>query len=342
MKKAFITFALVAAVVVPAFADNANALRPGPVWGHLSDWSSLYRDGVAYRDALPAIGDEGRALAYVNQFYDANTGEVLWTPGDDELTVLEYDFVIPGGDCYEFDFSTYYSTGVMQYVQVTDNTGGIIPTGNTYTLYFVAGEDGGKVDIWRDTSPDWNTYGGSQAAWTAGPAAWDDNPGSSDDYPLASDVLADGTTADPDATLWLTGTYADLFADLNNDGKRQSTEPILAWFDQNENGIFEEGTDLVAVYQIYSWAPGGTGTAYAYVDFTGGSFLNSIQPDALGDGYDLSLTVDLHPSRYGSRGLWGTRSSDPTYMEVIPEPSTLGLLGTGLVGLVGFIRRKRA
>lgn len=342
MKQAFIALVLIVAVAAPVLADNANGLRPGPVWGHLSDWSSLYRSGVPYRDALPAIGDEGRALAYVNQFYDANTGQVLWTPGDDELTVLEYDFVIPGGDCYQFDFATYYSSGVMQYVQVSDNTGGIIPTGGTYTLYFVPGEEGGRIDIWRDTTPDWNTYPVGQPAWSAGPTAWVDNIGTYDDYPLASDVMADGTTADPSASLWLTGTYADLFADLNNDGRRQGAEPILAWFDQNENGIYEEGTDLVAVYQIYAWAPGGTGTAYAYVDFTGGSFLGSIDQDALGDGYDLSLTVDLHPSRYGSRGTWGTRSSDPTYMEVIPEPSTLGLLGTGLVGLVGFIRRKRA
>lgn len=352
MKKAFFALVLVLVVVAPlALADNANNIPAGPVWGHLSDWSSLYRlsptsgQMLPYRDALPAIGDEGRAVVYVNQFYNADTGDIYWSPGQDELTGLEYDFVIPGGDAYRFNFIT----GV--YDKVNTGGGGIIPEGppGQFSLYFVAGANGGKIDIYRDTTPDFNTLPNPTPpptllpAWRAGPTAWVDNPGATpDDYPLMSDVAADGVTPDPNASMWLTGTYAPLFADLNFDGKRQAGEPDLVWFDQDGDGVFTAGTDLTGVYQISSWTPGGVGSARAWIDFTGGSFIGAIKQDSLGQGIDLSLTVDLDPVAYGSRGLWGTRSSDPTYMEVIPEPSTLGLLGTSLVGLIGFIRRKRA
>ncbi len=43
----------------------------------------------------------------------------------------------------------------------------------------------------------------------------------------------------------------------------------------------------------------------------------------------------------GSGSGYGTYYWDETNFEVIPEPNTLLLLGTGLVGLLGFVKRKR-
>ena len=236
------------------------------------------------------------------------------------------------------------------------STGGIIGPDlfGDYRLYFVAGpEYGGRIDVWRDTTPDWADPDGAGPlldVWESGPGAWV-RPGDAyvdpflgaitpDDYPGASDMDRTGA-ADAGASLWLTGTYAPLFSDDNLNSIRDPWEMDTAWFDQNGNAVFDAGIDLVAVYGISAWSPGGIGSATAWIDFDGGSYFPNIVQDSLGIGYDLSLTADLHPSKYGDRGLWGTRSSDPTYMEVIPEPTSLALLGMGIVGLVGHIRRRR-
>lgn len=349
--------AIVAVCVPAAFADEIN-LPAGPVWGHLSDWSSLYRDGEAYDerdfdpgdpDAVPQPGDEGRALAYINQFYNADSGDVYWSPSSaSELTVLEYDFVVPGGNAW-------YWTGT-QYVMV-GNTGGVIPgTLGKYELFFIPGPDyGGRIDAWLDTSPDWDD--GSSYVWEAGPDVWV-RPGGNytdpylgvitpDDYPGASDLLRDSSGVDTDVELWLTGTYAPLFSDDNLNSVRDPWEMDLIWFDQFFIGgggtanVYDPGIDPVGVYGISGWTPGGLGSGWAWIDFDGGTYFPNIVQDSLGIGYDLSLSADLHPSSYGERGLWGTRSSDPTYMEVIPEPTSLALLGLGVLGLAGRIHRRR-
>jgi hypothetical protein len=354
--------AIVAVCVPAAFADISF---PGavPVWGHLSDWSSLYRNGIPYREdspnlGIPAPGDEGRALAYINQFYDADSGDVYWTPGVEELTALEYDYIIPGGDAYVWmDPDGPIGPQGMQYVQQSVGTGGVLPTGD---LYFIPGpEYGGRIDVWLDSSPDWADPDGAGPlldVWESGPTAWI-RPGDAyvdphlgaitpDDYPGASDLDRDGVSTDPSVSLWLTGTYAPLFSDDNLNSVRDPWEMNTAWFDQapygggGTAGVYDPGIDPVAVYGITSWTTGGLGTANAWIDFDGGTFFPLIQQDALGPGYDLSLQANLHPSLYGDRGTWGTRSSDPTYMEVIPEPTSLALLGLGIVGLVGRVRRR--
>ncbi len=360
MKKALLIAILAALPLFAAQSAQAISLPPGPVWGHFSDWTDLYdSNGVPLGVNVPPVpGDEGRAIVFLNQFYNANTGDVYWTPSSsEELTATEYDYVlggvIPGGGiahAYKWvpdsDFNpgngltpgygdwTQHFTGAAN----PFTSGGVIDLGNgQFELYFVPGSAGGRIDIWRDTQPDWDQGTATPADdhWTQGPTAWV-GAAPNMDYPGVSDL------ADPGASLWLTGTYAPLFQDLNVNSVKDPTDPLDVFFDMDNSGGLSAG-DIWAVYATLSWSPSGIGVSHGWVDFDGGSFLDLIDRDGLGPGYDLYLNANLHPSTYGTSAPWATRSSDPTFMYVIPEPGSLALLGAGLWALVGsaLLRRKK-
>jgi hypothetical protein len=256
----------------------AVSLPIGPTWVHLSDWTNLYRGGVPLpAGAVPAVGDEGRALVRIDSFFNADTGAIHWSTDTEQVTALEYDFVVEG------------------------------MVGNI--LYFEPGPRfGGTIDVYLDTATALDATPGPGAWITGGPA---------DAYPTASDGV-----------LWLTGTYAPLFADLNFNGIRDALEP----------SIDVDGDGIPSVYEIVGYTPSGVGTGSAYIDIRGGSYAPNVQKGTFGVApgytYDISLTVDLSPTKFGSPGLWATRSSDPAYFTVVPEPSALLLLGTGLLSLV--------
>jgi hypothetical protein len=262
---------------------GAITLPNGPTWAHLSDWTSLYRGGAPLPGGVvPVVGDEGRALVRIDSLYDANTGTVHWSTNSEQLTALEYDFVVEGA------------------------VGSI--------LYFEPGPRfGGKIDIYLDTATAFSS--------APGPGAWIPG-GPADAYPTASD-----------GALWLTGTYAPLFTDLNFNGIRDPGEPQMDI----------DGDGIPTVYEITGFSPTGVGSGSAYIDITGGAYAANIQQGSLGIApgytYDVSITVDLSPTKYGSPGLWATRSSDPAYFTVVPEPSALLLLGTGFLSLVYVTKR---
>ncbi|MCM8774376.1 MAG: PEP-CTERM sorting domain-containing protein [Candidatus Omnitrophica bacterium] len=301
---------------------QAISLPPGEIYGHLSDWSSLWRGNNPLAGGVPpTLGDEGRALAQANQLYYPNPFQQYWAPSSsEEIIALEYDFIVAGYHYYDYQQQkpVLVSLGTPYFAP------GYTPQINS--LWFIPGNRyasiGGRIDIYLDTTPDFSPNSGP-SAWIAG------GTGVRDTYPTASDGV-----------LWLTGTYAPLFWDVIQNDIRDPAEPDLVWFDLNGNGMKDPGES--AVYLITGYDPSGSGTASAYIQLDGGSFYPAIKTGFFGTGsgysYDMKLRVTLSSGDYG----WGVTSSDPIRFAVIPEPSTIMLLGMGLLGcgLVGITKRK--
>jgi hypothetical protein len=97
-----------------------------------------------------------------------------------------------------------------------------------------------------------------------------------------------------------------------------------------------------------------TGAGTGYADLTGGNYMSMFDGNGMVDGYgvhhDLFFQFDLYPAvdnpltAGDETALWSQSLNDPVRGNVVPEPTSLLLLGSGLMGLlgVGFRKKKKS
>jgi hypothetical protein len=277
----------------------------------------------------------------------------IW-PGDELRAIFRIDWVDedPSVAPHFFDdASPDQLTGLVYDLVVT---GAIIPApGGTITLFLGAGGryaptiagDGGKLDIWEDSIPDWGTAAG--IAPQAGPGAWilggDPvvNPGPPiphDDYPGATNTV--GGAVDPGAG----GMNALQFLAMEWVPLPLSPAGTLFRIDLptfpgptggfllTGSGLGQGFTSIIGgTYGLIQ--PGGFGIA------SNGAPMDVSVRETLTFPPDPKFPVWPDPLLYG----WSVNSEDPLRFVNIPEPATMSLLLLGLVGGAGaYLRRRRA
>lgn len=347
--------AVVAVLAIVAGTASAFDLTAGLYSGSITDRSNVFsgENRVADDDddgtyALPEapgatvnVGDEQRtafsmdALSFgalsVNPFSGdikvTETGpSVTFTPKN--LKGVLYDINVSGitngtptaGDGLLHDI---YKTPGGRY----DSAGG---TDGTWTdtiaspsvgLVTSALGYGGLLIVYEDPTP-----GAPSNPFLAGPSAWLE-PGQPGHVasPLAG-VLSDSDNfpgiADQ-GLIWLVAVLTPL--------------PVSAY-----NFPVGAPAGTVLVEKGFSVDGGGTGDAsgIAFANIIGGSAANMFMLDLFGPGRDLRVDFDIDFDADGTIDGWQVESDDPVQFGVIPEPTTLTLLGLGLAG-IGAIRRRR-
>jgi hypothetical protein len=343
MKKVVVALAVLAVVALQA---GAVTLDVGENLAKYRDQSCLYeynRDLQQYV-AQPLSGAGGlyvdpdfpleqRTIFQVTTIYDSQGNIDFDTSAPTEMSGVLYDLALVG----------------VTFVTPTDVILDFAPLGRN-PLSPAAVPGGGVLEVYEDATKDYTANPGGVARYDtklpstvpvpfdagAGPTLWVEGQTipSRDMFPTVTD-----------GTYWLAAAMVDLNYLVAIGVESAPAVPYTA------------GTVLRETLNLAN----GTGDGWAYGSIVGGAFAPYVDPDLIAPGVALALQFDLvtpvltagpdgiigtvddilvDTLTYQGVGQWPVDSEDPVLFGVVPEPTTITLIGLGLASL-GLIRRRK-